>query len=117
LSDLIAKPIATTVELTGFAREGSTHPTVLDRPVGRISRPHPLSFQRAKAQGVIRREPRNASTSGPKCFRCKDGDRNGAFRLEMPQIIRIFGQPHGHLAYDSDEFKTVFLRWLAAGRG
>ena len=37
-------------------------------------------------------------------------DENGAFRLEMPQIIPIFGQPHGHLAYDSGEFKTVFLR-------
>ena len=37
-------------------------------------------------------------------------DANGAFRLEMPQIIPIFGQPHGHLAYDSGEFKTVFLR-------
>ena len=39
-------------------------------------------------------------------------DKNGAFRLEMPQIIPIFGQPHGHLAYDSGEFKTVFLRPL-----
>ena len=37
-------------------------------------------------------------------------DRNGAFRLDMPQILPIFGQPHGHLAYDSGEFKTVFLR-------
>jgi hypothetical protein len=37
-------------------------------------------------------------------------DEKGAFRLEMPQIIPIFGQPHGHLAYDSGEFKTVFLR-------
>ena len=37
-------------------------------------------------------------------------DNNGVFRLEMPQIIPIFGQPHGHLAYDSGEFKTVFLR-------
>src|SRR4051812_23050760 len=37
-------------------------------------------------------------------------DKDGKFRLEMPQIIPIFGQPHGHLAYDSDEFKTVFLR-------
>ena len=36
-------------------------------------------------------------------------DKNGAFRLEMPQIIPVFGQPHGHLAYDSGEFKTVFL--------
>lgn len=37
-------------------------------------------------------------------------DANGAFRLEMPQIVPAFGQPHGHLAYDSGEFKTVFLR-------
>jgi protocatechuate 3,4-dioxygenase beta subunit len=37
-------------------------------------------------------------------------DKNGAFRLEMPQIVPIFGQPHGHLAYDSGEFKTIFLR-------
>jgi hypothetical protein len=37
-------------------------------------------------------------------------DKNGAFRLEMPQIIPVFGQPHGHLAYDSGEFQTVFLR-------
>ncbi|HYW63428.1 MAG TPA: Twin-arginine translocation pathway signal [Bradyrhizobium sp.] len=37
-------------------------------------------------------------------------DKDGAFRLEMPRIIPIFGQPHGHLAYDSGEFKTVFLR-------
>lgn len=37
-------------------------------------------------------------------------DKNGAFRLEMPQIVPIFGQPHGHLAYDSGDFKTVFLR-------
>lgn len=37
-------------------------------------------------------------------------DANGAFRLEMPQIVPNFGQPHAHLAYDSDEFETVFLR-------
>jgi len=35
---------------------------------------------------------------------------NGEFRLEMPQIVPAFGQPHGHLAYDSEEFETVFLR-------
>ena len=39
-------------------------------------------------------------------------DKDGKFRLEMPQIIPVFGQPHGHLAYDSGEFKTVFLRPL-----
>ncbi|MEP3114566.1 hypothetical protein [Nisaea sp.] len=37
-------------------------------------------------------------------------DENGEYRLEMPQIVPAFGQPHGHLAYDSDEFETVFLR-------
>ena len=37
-------------------------------------------------------------------------DANGVFRLEMPQIVPAFGQPHGHLAYDSGEFDTVFLR-------
>ena len=34
----------------------------------------------------------------------------GEFRLEMPQIVPAFGQPHGHLAYDDPAFKTVFLR-------
>ena len=37
-------------------------------------------------------------------------DENGVFRLEMPQIVPAFGQAHAHLAYDSDEYKTVFLR-------
>jgi protocatechuate 3,4-dioxygenase beta subunit len=41
-------------------------------------------------------------------------DASGAFRLEMPQIIPAFGQPHGHLAYDAEHdrngFATVFLR-------
>lgn len=37
-------------------------------------------------------------------------DKFGRFRLEMPQIVPAFGQPHGHLAYDSGTYKTVFLR-------
>ena len=45
-------------------------------------------------------------------------DAGGAFRLEMPQIVPAFGQPHGHLAYDAEQdarfggggFATVFLR-------
>lgn len=37
-------------------------------------------------------------------------DADGVFRLEMPQIVPAFGQPHGHLAYDGDDFETVFLR-------
>ncbi|MEL7428908.1 MAG: twin-arginine translocation pathway signal [Pseudomonadota bacterium] len=41
-------------------------------------------------------------------------DENGEFRLEMPQIVPAFGQPHAHLAYDSEEFETVFLRPVMA---
>ncbi len=41
-------------------------------------------------------------------------DKDGKFRLEMPQIVPMFGQPHGHLAYDSGEFGTVFLRPVMA---
>ena len=41
-------------------------------------------------------------------------DENGNFRLEMPQIVPAFGQAHGHLAYDSGDFKTVFLRPIMA---
>jgi hypothetical protein len=37
-------------------------------------------------------------------------DSNGVFRLDIPQIVPAFGQPHGHLAYDSGDFETVFLR-------
>ncbi len=37
-------------------------------------------------------------------------DANGVFRLEMPQIVPAFGQPHGHLSYDSGDYKSVFLR-------
>ena len=41
-------------------------------------------------------------------------DANGEFRLEMPQIVPAFGQAHGHLAYDSEDFETVFLRPVMA---
>ncbi len=41
-------------------------------------------------------------------------NENGEFRLEMPQIVPAFGQAHGHLAYDSGDFKTVFLRPVMA---
>ncbi|MEL6586643.1 MAG: twin-arginine translocation pathway signal [Pseudomonadota bacterium] len=41
-------------------------------------------------------------------------DASGVFRLEMPQIVPAFGQPHGHLAYDSGDFETVFLRPIMA---
>ncbi|MFV2052400.1 twin-arginine translocation pathway signal [Aliiroseovarius sp. YM-037] len=45
-------------------------------------------------------------------------DADGVFRIEMPQIVPAFGQPHGHLAYDADYddggFETVFLRPVMA---
>ena len=45
-------------------------------------------------------------------------DENGLFRLDMPQIVPAFGQPHGHLAYDAEfddgGFETVFLRPIMA---
>ena len=41
-------------------------------------------------------------------------DADGNFRLEMPQIVPAFGQAHGHLAYDSGAFQTVFLRPVMA---
>jgi len=41
-------------------------------------------------------------------------NEKGEFRLEMPQIVPAFGQPHAHLAYDSGEFETVFLRPVMA---
>ncbi len=37
-------------------------------------------------------------------------DENGFFNMDMPQIVPAFGQAHAHLAYDSKEFKAVFLR-------
>ena len=46
----------------------------------------------------------------PKSHGATLTNSNGVFRLEMPQIIPAFGQAHGHLAYDSGEFQTVFLR-------
>lgn len=41
-------------------------------------------------------------------------DANGNFSLDMPQIVPAFGQAHGHLAYDSGDFETVFLRPVMA---
>jgi len=45
-------------------------------------------------------------------------DAKGRFQMDMPQIVPAFGQPHGHLAYDSEfdngGFETVFLRPIMA---
>ncbi|UWQ20558.1 Twin-arginine translocation pathway signal [Jannaschia sp. W003] len=47
---------------------------------------------------------------------------DGSFRMDMPQIVPAFGQPHGHLAFDAEQdaafggggFETVFLRPVMA---
>jgi protocatechuate 3,4-dioxygenase beta subunit len=39
---------------------------------------------------------------------------DGVFRLEMPQIVPAFGQAHGHLAFEGEGYKTVFLRPVMA---
>ena len=65
----------------------------------------PLAGQRIQIWGT-----RPKAGARPASHGATLTDKNGVFRLEMPQIIPIFGQPHGHLAYDSGEFKTVFLR-------
>lgn len=41
-------------------------------------------------------------------------DENGMFSMDMPQIVPAFGQAHGHLAFDSEGFETVFLRPVMA---
>lgn len=41
---------------------------------------------------------------------------DGTYRLEMEQIVPNFGQAHAHLAYDDDDFETVFLRPVMKNR-
>ena len=41
---------------------------------------------------------------------------DGSFKLEMMQIVPNFGQAHAHLAYDDEDFKTVFLRPVMCSR-
>lgn len=48
------------------------------------------------------REPRNHGSVLTRA--------DGSFALEMEQIVPNFGQPHGHLAYDDNEYEQVFLR-------
>src|SRR5262249_45222064 len=81
----------------GFGRSGSVR-----RAVERA----PLSGQRIKTWA----HTTEGQEHEPQSHGATLTDKDGKFRLEMPQIIPIFGQPHGHLAYDSGEFKTVFLR-------
>ncbi|MBX3523974.1 MAG: Twin-arginine translocation pathway signal, partial [Xanthobacteraceae bacterium] len=113
-----AQSLAPTVSMAGGANNYHAHKGaplverigkggfVMSGTVRRAGDGTPLSGQRIQmwAHTVEGREE-DARSHGATLT-----DKNGAFRLEMPQIIPIFGQPHGHLAYDSGEFKTVFLR-------
>ena len=55
-----------------------------------------------------------ATTLGGEREPCNHGSvltrEDGAFELEMMQIVPNFGQPHAHLAYDDGAYRTVFLR-------
>lgn len=48
------------------------------------------------------REPRNHGSVLTRA--------DGSYELEMEQIVPNFGQPHAHLAYDDEDYQTVFLR-------
>ena len=65
------------------------------------------------------RTRRKATSAIPQSHGATLTDAEGVFRMDMPQIVPAFGQPHGHLAYDAefDEeggFETVFLRPVMA---
>ena len=68
------------------------------------------------AGGALRVGPHSAGADpGPACYDLGGKsatltDANGQFQMDMPQIVPAFGQAHGHLAYDSGDFQTVFLR-------
>ena len=51
-----------------------------------------------------------AYESDPESHGATLTNAKGEFQMDMPQIVPAFGQAHGHLAYESDGFKTVFLR-------
>lgn len=70
----------------------------------------PLSGQRIQ----IWAHPTEGHERDPHSHGATLTDENGNFRLEMPQIVPAFGQPHAHLAYDSGDFETVFLRPVMA---
>lgn len=74
--------------------------------VRRVGDGAPLSGQRIQ----IWAHTTEGYESDPRSHGATLTDEKGEFRLEMPQIVPAFGQPHAHLAYDSGDFETVFLR-------
>jgi len=115
-----AEGLAPTPSMPGGANNYLKGAAIVDRigkggfwmsgTVRRASDGAPLAGQRIQ----IWAHTREGQESEPQSHGATLTDKDGKFRLEMPQIIPIFGQPHGHLAYDSVEFQTVFLRPVMA---
>lgn len=112
----IAKGVAPTRSMRGGANNYQPGAAIVDRiggggfwmsgTVRRAGDGAPLSGQRIQ----IWAHTTEGYESDPNSHGATLTDEKGAFRLEMPQIVPAFGQPHAHLAYDSADFKTVFLR-------
>ncbi len=115
-----AKGIAPTPTMRGGANNYQPGAPIVERiggggffmtgTVKRAGDGAPLSGQRIQ----IWAHTKEGYESDPQSHGATLTDKNGNFRLEMPQIVPAFGQAHGHLAYDSSEFKTVFLRPVMA---
>jgi hypothetical protein len=116
LSPAIAQGVAPTRSMSGGANNYRKGAAIVDRigkggfwlsgTVRRAGDGAPLGGQRIQ----IWAHTTEGQEHEPQSHGATLTDKDGRFRLEMPQIIPIFGQPHGHLAYDSGEFGTVFLR-------
>ena len=111
-----AKDLAPTLSMRGGSNNYHPGAPIVDRiggggfwmtgTVRRAGDGAPLAGQRIQ----IWAHTTEGYESDPRSHGATLTDANGVFRLEMPQIVPAFGQPHGHLAYDSGAFKTVFLR-------
>ena len=111
-----AKGLAPTVSMWGGANNYRPGAPIVDRiggggfwmsgTVRRAGDGAPLAGQRIQ----IWAHTTEGHERDPQSHGATLTDSKGVFRLEMPQIVPAFGQPHGHLAYDSGDFETVFLR-------
>ncbi|MCF7746515.1 twin-arginine translocation pathway signal [Sulfitobacter sp. M39] len=117
ISPLRAAPVAPTPSMRGGANNYLPDAPVVERiggggfwmsgTVRRAGDGMPLAGRRIQ----IWAHTTEGNERDPRSHGATLTDDQGRFRLEMPQIVPAFGQPHGHLAYDDDvEFKTVFLR-------
>ena len=111
-----AKGLAPTRSMRGGANNYQKGAAIVDRiggggfwmsgTVRRAGDGAPLAGQRIQ----IWAHTTEGYESDPQSHGATLTDEKGQFRLEMPQIVPAFGQAHAHLAYDSGDFKTVFLR-------